>query len=228
MTTTLDGGVDADNSLDHFEDGLSALFSQPIIAHSLPPSSLYLPFEHALLPGPSIQLRLPTPPANLTALQAHFLWPSGLHLSHRLLTREARLAPSGAVLELGAGAGLVGIVAGRLLEAKGAGGIIVGSDFGADGIVDVIRDNYARALPNAMERTTASSAIEPGGGMLGWAVTGHAWGSPTDSIYEVLPPWQRGRRFMTVLGSDLLFNRAGHRPLLVRVTHVGFVVRLLG
>ncbi|CDZ98415.1 Nicotinamide N-methyltransferase-like [Phaffia rhodozyma] len=99
--------------LDLFESSLPPLFEQPIIAHSSSFSNIYV-HEHPLLPFP-IKLGFPNPPARLNNLQAQYLWPSGIYLSHLILTGVVDLGREGQgkgrVLELGAGMGLPGIMA---------------------------------------------------------------------------------------------------------------------
>jgi hypothetical protein len=122
----------SDDSLAVFEDALFTLFDQPVIAHSAPPGAARYTFRHPALGGRQVELALPSPPPGLNSLQAQYVWPSSLLLADLLLRGggEIVLRPGETVVELGAGAGLGGLLAAVCLERAGGGGTVVSTAWG--------------------------------------------------------------------------------------------------
>jgi predicted nicotinamide N-methyase len=171
---------------DIFDTSLGAVFDIAPIAFSTPsPTAL-----HTYTPqrgGPPIHLQLAHPPANLHALQVNYLWLAGIYLAD-LICCEVDLSGK-RVAELGAGAGLPGIMAAR----KGAE--VVSSDWAADEVLDVLRANFKR---NATE-----SAFE---------VVGHRWGTDPTGMLNALAT--QATRFDTLLLADTLWITDAHSALL--------------
>jgi nicotinamide N-methyltransferase len=241
-----------DSTEDIFESSLYGLFAQPIIAHSLPtPTSLFT-FTHPYLPSlpassalshpiepssppqssatttspspPSLKLAIPIPQNSNNALQAHYIWPSSLYLSHLLLTSLVPLHPSSRILELGAGSGASSVVAAYLSKVRGLGCEVVSTDYGDEGIVRCLEGNFERNLGDGTE-----------GKGKDWDVRGFAWGENPDELLRApssrkeppagqdeIPsiPKQNQREpkpFDLLLCSDLLFFTPSHSALLSSV-----------
>ncbi|KAL7414230.1 hypothetical protein BDY24DRAFT_32912 [Mrakia frigida] len=187
---------------DIFESSLSSLFSQPIIAHSLPASETHLLYTHPSLPSP-FKLLLASPPANLNHLQASYLWPSSLYLAHLLLSETIPLRKDGTerIAELGAGSGLAGVAASWKMRAEG--GELVSTDFGAEEILKALKEN----LETNIGPSSSSSGVN-------WEVLGHEWGASPSALLLSPSSSTSPRRFPTLLLSDLLHYTAGHSDLL--------------
>lgn len=138
--------------LDIFDTSLAAIFSVPPISFSTySPSSLhtYNPPSSAASPlSAPIELRLAEPPANLTSLQANYLWLAGVYLADLLSLGEIDVGEGSRVAELGAGAGLPGIVAAR------RGAEVVSSDWGDPAILSTLHDNFERNVPVSPPKKT--------------------------------------------------------------------------
>ena len=155
--------TEAEDSADIFDIALPSLFNLAPIAFSTPtPTSL-----HTYQPPPPhspIQLRLPNPSAEVyTKLQANHLWLSAIYLAD-LIHRGSITVDGRRIAELGAAAGLPGVSACKL------GASVVGTDWGDDGILDALRDNFGRACPASQ-----------------WAVRGHEWGTDVTPLLRALP-----------------------------------------
>ena len=164
---------DRNDFIDIFDTSLSSLFSIPPIAFSTTTSNALHTYIPPINLG-SIQIQLPQPPANLfTKLQANHLWLAAIYLadlicSGDIIVKDFRLA------ELGAGAGLPGIVACK------QGAKVVSTDWGVDEVLGVIRDNFQRSCGSDQ-----------------WIVIGHQWGTDivplitalsgnTPSLFDIL------------------------------------------
>ncbi|KAJ9125108.1 hypothetical protein QFC22_000061 [Naganishia vaughanmartiniae] len=163
---------------------------------------------------PAIKLNLPTaPPALHTTLQLSHLWLSSIFLadliSHHLITVNRER-----ICELGAGAGLPGIVS-ALNGAKE----VVATDYAVplqqgreEGVLDVLRSNFLRTVPRAAEEEGNT-----------WAVLGHTWGdgesvrrvlsSPLNSNSNSHTEAESGK-FTLLLLADLLWSTASHSALI--------------
>ena len=105
-----------------------------------------------------IRLHIPQPSAEVyTKLHANHLWLAAVYLADCISLGEIRV--EGRVAELGAAAGLPGIVACQ----KGAK--VVSTDWGDEDILSTLRDNFTRSCAR------------------NWSVIAHAWGSdPTPPL----------------------------------------------
>lgn len=167
-----------------------------------------------------IEVYLPVAPSGLhTTLQLTHIWLSSILISD-LIISGAIPVKGERICELGAGAGLPGIVAAR----TGASAVVStdyavppptttssdeeGNDQPTD-VLAVLRGNFRRALPAAQESTS-------------FQVLGHTWGEPVDALLEscvpscqlsISPPPQ-AERFRTILLADLLWTTAAHADLI--------------
>lgn len=188
----------AEDPTDIFDTALSSIFDIPPIAFSTAsPDAFhtYTPPAGAFAEaGSPIDLRLPHPPPDLyTKLQANNLWLAAIFLSDSIARDEIELEPKHTVCELGAGAGLPGIVAGR----KGCR--VVSSDWGVDEVLDVIRDNFARAKIDHED----------------WKVVGHEWGTDVTPLLTALEsPTSTRNKFDTLLLADTLWVTEAQSALL--------------
>lgn len=202
---------DNGDSLAVFEDALFSLFDQPVIAHSAPPGAACYTFRHPALGSRELEIALPSPPAGLNSLQAQYIWPSSLLLADLLLSGEIALNPGDTVVELGAGAGLGGLLAAVCLERTGGSGTVISTDWGDDAILSALRDNYRRNL--------ASS--DSGLSTVRWAVVGHKWGETVEPILSQLASTAADAepqpRIDHLLLCDLLYYSAAHADLLKSV-----------
>ncbi|WVQ99878.1 hypothetical protein IAU59_007021 [Kwoniella sp. CBS 9459] len=134
-----------------------------------------------------IELRLPQPPSNLyTTLQANLIWPSALYLADLLVHGQINVKGK-KVAELGAGAGLPGIVA--LVDGDAEG--VVSTDWGVEEVLSVLADNFTRACKNdSLNGSGGQEQTEPAGGegkkMSRWKVVGHQWGTDPSPLLRTL------------------------------------------
>lgn len=198
----------SDDSLTVFEDALFSLFDQPVIAFSAPPGAACYTFRHAALAGRELELALPSPPAGLNSLQAQYIWPSSLLLADLLLRNsgEIVLRPGQTVVELGAGAGLGGLLAAVCLERTGRG-TVISTDWGDAAILAALEDNYRR---NLVPSDGSTSSVR-------WAVVDHRWGEDVEPIFTQLAAPGRPPRIDHLLLCDLLYYSAAHADLLKSV-----------
>jgi predicted nicotinamide N-methyase len=205
----------SDDSLAVFEDALFTLFDQPVIAHSAPPGAARYTFRHPALGGRQVELALPSPPPGLNSLQAQYVWPSSLLLADLLLREggEIVLRPGETVVELGAGAGLGGLLAAVCLERAGGGGTVVSTDWGDTAILSALEENYRR---NLTSQCSDPSSVR-------WSVVGHKWGEDVEAIFTRLhassspASINRRPRIDHLLLCDLLYYSAAHADLLKSV-----------
>lgn len=217
-----------------FEDSLLALFDHRPIAFSTPgPAEPYayapspirfldgapvdLPQSKTYAQGPHVKVHLPVAPSGLhTTLQLTHIWLSSILLAD-LISHGAIPVQGALICELGAGAGLPGIVA-----ARSGAEAVVSTDYAVpsleeeagEGKVDVtdvlgvLRGNFRRAMPNVQEGSL-------------WRVLGHTWGEPVTEILTsctshapTAPPKPLAQRFATILCADLLWTTSAHSALI--------------
>lgn len=196
----------AEDSADIFDSALSALFQVPPIGFSTADPSK--PHVYTPPSGREVQLWLPQPPASVyAALQANNLWLSAVYLADMVGRGELEVSPGIKVVELGAAAGLPGIMAAR------AGGFVVGTDYDDESIIKVMRRNYAGALGEGGEikdDAVASDAVAShNSNTHHWAVRGHSWGTDPTPLLNLA-----GGQFDVVLLADTLWSTPGHADLL--------------
>ncbi|WWD18960.1 hypothetical protein CI109_103417 [Kwoniella shandongensis] len=193
----------SEDPTDIFDTSLSTLFSIPPIAFDVSSSSspyyTYTPPPSSDLSKP-IELRLPSPPSNLfTTLQANHVWLSSIYLADLLATQVIDVSQT-RVAELGAGAGLPGIVA--LVCGKAES--VISSDWGVAEVIDVISDNFDRAVKSSDEVEGEK-----------WKVIGHEWGTDPSSLLSALPRTGKdSERFDILLLADVLWATASHPALI--------------
>ncbi|GAA5920780.1 hypothetical protein JCM1841_004189, partial [Sporobolomyces salmonicolor] len=138
-------------------------------------------------------------------LWGHILYPAAiamarfleLHASSLLHGPEGRGKGKGkAVLELGAGGGLPGLVA----ALEGAGQVVI-SDFPDAALVKNLENNVETNVTALSSPDVAQTRA-----------VGFTWGSPPTPLFETLDP--PSRKFDLVLLSDLVFNHSQHLALL--------------
>ncbi|KAL7423458.1 hypothetical protein Q5752_001038 [Cryptotrichosporon argae] len=219
---------DDEDATDIFDTALSALFSVPPIAFSTASPSTpytYTPPASSLAPGP-IELRLPQPPAAVhVALQANHLWLAAVYLADRISTGALTFAPRQDVThrpriaELGAAAGLPGIVACRL-DAE-----VVSTDWDADEVISVLRANFSANCGPPASRSSSTAAgsdeqEEEGERATGsghhWQVVGHCWGSDPAPVLSA----GTGGTYDAVLLADTLWVTDAHAALLDSVARL--------
>lgn len=179
---------------DIFDTSFSSLFSiAPIAFSTSSPDALhiYTPPNPDL--SPSIELKLPHPPPELyTKLQANNLWLAAVYLSDVISNDQISLGRR--VCELGAGAGLPGIVAGR----KGCK--VVSTDWGVDEVLNVIRDNFHRAKIGD------------------YRVVGHMWGTDPTPLLQAFDDTSdnhdQDQRFDSLILADTLWVTEAQSALL--------------
>ncbi|WVR07411.1 hypothetical protein IAU60_004452 [Kwoniella sp. DSM 27419] len=222
-----------EDDLDIFDTGLSTIFDIRPIGFA-PSNGFYTYHPPSTAPsGPPckpIELRLPQPPSELyNTLQANLIWPSALYLAD-LLAKQVIEVKDKRVAELGAAAGLPGIVALR----DGRAARVVSTDWGVEEVLSVLRSNFACACQNTSE------------GQGRWSVIGHQWGTdPAELLAAIsgseaqaagqsahslsVPPGSSGNerklspsqdtfldsiRFDTLLAADVLWVSTSHPALL--------------
>ena len=185
---------------DIFDSSLNSLFSIPPIAFSASSSSAFVTYSPppASQLGP-ISLRLPQPDRGVwMKLQANHLWLSAVYLTDQLSTgqigwpeRPSHLQEKQVrVAELGAGAGLPGIIA--CLR----GAEVISTDWGDPDILSSLRDNFARTC----------------GPDRAWTVAPHEWGSDPAPLLATRE--RKSRRFDLLLMADTLWVTDAHSALL--------------
>ncbi|KAJ9108723.1 hypothetical protein QFC21_000043 [Naganishia friedmannii] len=181
------------------EDGKTQAKDEPVPRRAQPP-----------LP---IKIYLPTAPPELhTTLQLSHLWLSSVFLadliSHGLINVKGER-----ICELGAGAGLPGIVS----ALRGAGQVVstdyaVQEDQNGQSVLAVLRGNFLRAVPAAKAREGTA-----------WTVLGHTWGDEASVLRVLSSPGPSGtpeQPFSLLLLADLLWSTASHAALVASLTHL--------
>ncbi|OCF39054.1 hypothetical protein I317_07160 [Kwoniella heveanensis CBS 569] len=203
--------MDAEDITDIFDSSLTTIFDIPPIGFAPDHSTGLYVYNPSPLPSvdvyPSgslessasattraghrrrpVELRLPQPPSNLyTTLQANLIWPSALYLADLLVYGQINVKEK-KVAELGAGAGLPGIVA---LRDGGAEGV-VSTDWGVKEVLSVLEDNFTRACRaedgSAVDQVRKCGQERDTEDLLSpWKVVGHQWGTDPAPLLNALP-----------------------------------------
>lgn len=185
-----------EDTADIFDSSIFTLFAVPPIGFST--SNPDEPWVYTSPVGDVVKLWLPHPPADLyAALQANNLWLSAIFLADHISRGEISLHT--AVCELGAGAGLPGITAAR------AGSYVLCTDYDSAEVVATIKRNYEYNLRNTSSEGTPEETSE---GRYRWAVRGHTWGTPTESLLSL------SEGGYDLLLADTLWSTGGHEALI--------------
>ncbi|KAI5454720.1 hypothetical protein NCC49_003607 [Naganishia albida] len=211
-----------------FEDSLLSLFDHRPIAFSTPapdkpyvytPSSIQHTDGNATAPQTdlAVPVHLPVAPSALhTTLQLTHIWLSSVLLADLIVSRRIEVEGE-RICELGAGAGLPGIVAARM----GAGSV-VSTDYAVpesrdeegEDVLAVLRGNFRRSIPDPLG--TEGKA---------WQVLGHTWG---ESVHDLLssctplptPAPRLPQKFTTLILADLLWTTAAHAALITSILNL--------
>ncbi|KAI8850456.1 hypothetical protein BC829DRAFT_389466 [Chytridium lagenaria] len=188
---------------DIFESSLGVMFDEPTFA-AIPPS----PSNSSSLPSPqpsythAIRLDLPDVEAANSPLMAHYVWQASLILSQRIANGDISIRDAH-VIEVGAGAGLLGVTSG-LCGAKS----VVLTDYPDSNILRCLEVNAARALGVEKRKGSDGAAISD----VWWEVVGHKWGD-LESRNRFLTPIRESEKVVIFL-ADVLWNPLGHQVLL--------------
>ncbi|EPE02793.1 nicotinamide n-methyltransferase [Ophiostoma piceae UAMH 11346] len=202
-----------DNNSDNGSD-MGGLFEDP--PDYYPPSPPPTTEQHALgRSGVQLTLHL----VGHSVLEAHRLW-NGSRVMADYFEDEASqgryLIRDKTVLELGAGAGLPGIVCGLVLGARKA----VVTDYPDPDLVATIDKNIReceRAAQAAIDsnakkgETTSPELLSYRPGTI--VADGYIWGGAPEPMLAHLGPEAEGERYDVVLLADLLFRHAEHAKL---------------
>ncbi|KAH9939183.1 nicotinamide N-methyltransferase [Amylocystis lapponica] len=132
-------------------------------------------------------------------LWAHHLWNAARAFASYLDTHR-ELYRNGAVLELGAGGGLPGIVC-----AKNGARRVVLTDYPDAPLLKVLQRNVERNIPTQLQ-----SRVH---------VQGYIWGHPIEPLLEVQKTGEL-EGYDIVIMSDLVFNHSQHDALLKTCKHI--------
>ncbi len=124
-------------------------------------------------------------------LFSHFLWNAGLQLAEFIEEDEEWSVNGERVLELGAGTGLAGILAGL----SGAREVVL-SDYPAEEVLENIRSNVQRNVEPRRKRAAGIGEVK---------VEGHEWGVLTDEF-----SMKNRESFDKLLVADCLWMRMLH------------------
>lgn len=189
-----------ENPEDILDESISSLFSIAPIAFSTPrPESLHTYHPPSGSNLPAVKLALPNPSSdNWTKLQANHLWLSAIYLSDLIARRALATGTviiNARVAELGAAAGLPGVVA--CLN----GAQVVSTDWDDEGILSVLRGNFQR---NGCREDR-------------YAVKGFRWGTDPQTLLKSIPATPTSgdsTRFDVLLLADTIWVTEAHGQLL--------------
>lgn len=151
--------MELDDPEDVFESSLHALFDEAPVAFGSAGLqwTFHPPGETNTGPRRPITLRLPSPAASCTSLQAHHVWSASTYFAD-LVCRGELDVKGKAVVELGAGGGLGSVVVGRMGARE-----VLATDYPDEDILATLRLNLDQNLSD-----------QPG---CQYAVQGLAWGT---------------------------------------------------
>ena len=184
----------------------TALFAEPPEFFPPPPEGKLVTYtrsvpaeRHAVAHGDVASLPLRLAPKH--SLWAHELW-NASHFLAKLLDNGQLDVREHTCLELGAGAGLLSLIA-----ALNCASVAVATDYARENDVSLLGPLAANA---AWVNQCREAASQP------WscevAVLPHVWGTDTGDVRAAAGP---SGRYSTIFCADLLFNRSCHADLLV-------------
>ncbi|KAK8171902.1 hypothetical protein BKA80DRAFT_230262 [Phyllosticta citrichinensis] len=177
--------TDADDPATFFSSALGTIFSDDLRNQHGDPDALitYLPSSHPAYPA--IELRSADPATEVGRRKfAHYLWNAGVLMAELLWSVKGH-----AVLELGAGVGLAGIMS----VLAGAEEVVI-SDYPAPEILQNLRSNVSNNIPAHLRSKVA--------------VEGHEWGDVTSTF-----PAAGAAKFTRILAADCLWMPHEHLNL---------------
>ncbi|GAA6032471.1 hypothetical protein JCM8097_004777 [Rhodosporidiobolus ruineniae] len=190
-TAPLASPADEDDSLDLFSSGLEALFDE-VVPCKGDPLQLYTYTPPAGTGVPPLTCRIP--PQQVNSLFAHHVWNASEYMAKALA--EKRLQVEGEdVVELGAGAGVPGLMAARM----GARSVTL-TDYDDPALIANLRSNIALAFDKEPEVQKRIRAL------------GHSWGEE-DSLRALISS-NSSRPFSRILLADTLWYSSAHTLLL--------------
>ncbi|KAL9934923.1 hypothetical protein V8E36_005999 [Tilletia maclaganii] len=197
-------GDDTEDAFDIFEDGLLSIFDERMPAAGDPGQRIH--FAHPALPA-TISYNIPNVHAKSNHLFAHYQWDSGVLLARMIASSSSSMplpdddlrCPAAdlrnqTVLELGAGTGLPGLVAGCMSAEK-----VLITDYDDPPLIDTIRANIKEVCPD----------------MLSVRGQGLTWGSEAH-VDKALQSFgdETSQGFTRVLAADTLWVSSAHPALL--------------
>ncbi|KAJ3546338.1 hypothetical protein NM688_g5526 [Phlebia brevispora] len=127
-------------------------------------------------------------------LWGHYLWNASRAFAS-YLDAHPELYRDRAVMELGAGGGLPGLVTAK----NGAKSVFL-TDYPDDPLIKNLEHNVQRNIP---EKTSSNVHV-----------MGYIWGQSLDPIFQVQETTTNERQFDLIIMSDLIFNHSQHEALL--------------
>ncbi|KAG0637285.1 putative methyltransferase-domain-containing protein [Tuber brumale] len=167
-----------------FEDSLSTIFSDPRVQHGEP--GKYVLYKSEELGD--FKLRLADPDPSNHSLFSHFVWNAALQAAELITTAEFNVARK-KVLEVGAGAGLPGIIA-VYCDAEET----VLSDYPATEFLSNIQTNLEINLSKSQLKRAS--------------VVGHEWGQTYDKLCTT-----RAGAFDKIIAADCFWMESQHENL---------------
>ncbi|ODV92724.1 hypothetical protein CANCADRAFT_1320 [Tortispora caseinolytica NRRL Y-17796] len=171
-------------------EGLGDLFADPEGFYAKPPPPKFDVFERDIMvakdsPVKSVKVRL----VGKSPLWGHLLWNAGKSCARYIDRHSDRLCAGKTVLELGAGAGVPGLV-----SAITASNVVL-TDYPDPDLIANLNENVAFMSADIQKRLK---------------VCGLIWGNEVDEIVAA----NNGNKFDLVILADLIFNHTEHDKLL--------------
>ncbi|GAA5975286.1 hypothetical protein JCM11641_005920 [Rhodosporidiobolus odoratus] len=197
LSTTSEPTDAVEDALDLFSDSLTSLFDEHMPAKG-DPLQLYIYTPPSATGQPPLTCRIP--PQQVNSLFAHHVWSASLRLADALAERRLRVEGED-VLELGAGAGIAGLMAARM----GAKKVII-SDYDDPALVANLKGNIKLAFPDSPDIQARLQAI------------GHSW-AEEESLQALLLA-NSDSPFSHILLADTLWSPTFYSPLLLSLTRL--------
>ncbi|KAI9353831.1 hypothetical protein BDR26DRAFT_849321 [Obelidium mucronatum] len=199
-----------DDVLDVFEAGLGCVFEEPQFAVGSPGSIYSHEFDTSLVSRfpqlaskahHSFKLIVPTPAQDAsTPLMAHHIWQAAFALCRSTAAGTVNVKDL-TVIELGAGVGLCGLVAGACGAQR-----VISTDYPDEGIIKALELNYEKVFGDGFRYAARGNSYDG----IWWDVLGHAWGNK-DSLNKII---SRITSPVVIFMADLLWIPTAHMDLL--------------